>query len=231
MNYQLYIMLIICIILFTLIAIIKGQWDKKQIKIKEQELLVINKNLSLSNLNISLIWFLLFIVWSILFITSFKETYDLLNKDYLNSIFQLFNFQYLEELRRYFFDNNLIRELSTTVYYLYKVLNMLTWTIGTLCISIFHFYTRSQNNVIYEKGILNNGKMLSWDKIIHYSWSDYYQRKVFQKGRYYDLILTLPKVKLIEFDNEIKIRIDYDLKERVNEILEKYTNSINSKKE
>lgn len=180
-------------------------------------------NRSLIHLTFGLIWVVICITWSILFIYRFQEVYHLLNEDYISSGFQLLNVKYLESLRNYFYDNSMVTHLATTVYYQNNLLNIMTWIIGSLCISILYLYIGWQKNVIYKNGMLINGRILNWNRVIDFKWSDTYGKRLFEKCEYYNLILTLPKLKLLKLDNEIKIRVNYDDREVVNNILKEYT--------
>ena len=62
---------------------------------------------------------------------------------------------------------------------------------------------------------LISGNLIVWNKITDYKWDGVYERRMFNKGNYYDLKIF---TEFSIFDLSIK----YDDKERVNEILNNY---------
>ncbi|WZL71972.1 hypothetical protein QBE52_12765 [Clostridiaceae bacterium 35-E11] len=220
---KVYIVLMIGVMLITFIGIFKN-FVSRQRQQRNKEIIKLNKNLHF--LALGLIWFIFFIIWSAIFINKVRDAYHLLHNDYINSVLQLINIEYLESLRNYFYKKSMLMELMTIVQYKKNLLNMLTWIVGSLCMAIFYLYIGWQENVIYDNGILIHNKVLNWREIIDYEWSNAYEKKLFQKGRYYDLILTLPRWKFFKLlDSEVKLRINHDNRERINNILNKYTNN------
>lgn len=217
---KIYIIFIICIVLFTIIRISKNQLDRKQRKNKE----IIRLNRSLTNLTFGFIWVVFFIIWSSIFVNGAQKVYQLLNEEYINSIFQLLNVEYLKSLRRYFYENSMLMQLSVIAYYESNLLNMLTWIIGSFCVSILHFHMGGQKNAIYENGVLVNGKIVNWQEITNYKWSNDYKERLFKAEKYYDLIITLPKWKICDLDNKVKLQVNYDDKGSVDDILKKHVN-------
>lgn len=221
MIYKLYIILIIITILFTHYQFYKNKFDRR--KRKNVEIIILNKNYLNFNLIAGLAYFIFFIIFTVLFTYEIHRMYY---KDYINSIFQLFSYEYLENLRIVFYENNMVSQLCNIVVYQKAFLNYMFWINFSLCFFILNFYIGWQKNIIYEMGILVNGSVIKWDEVIDYNWSNSYERKKFDKGEYYDLILTLPK--FYDLDHEVKLRVNYDDKELVNDIFKKYTNKGNN---
>lgn len=217
---KIYIIFTICIVLFTVIYIIKNHFDRKQRKSKE----IIRLNRSLTNLLFSFFWFAFFIIFLFIFIKNAQKVYHLLNQDYINNIFQLINVEYLKSLRMHFYENSMLMELSVIAYYQSNLLNMLTWIIGSFCIFILHINIGGQKNTIYEDGLMINGKIVNWKDITNYKWSNDYRKRLFKEEKYYKLIITLPKWKLSDLENKVKLLVDYEDKGLVNDIFEKHIN-------
>lgn len=172
------------------------------------------------------LWIVIFITWSVLFFNSALKTYSILHEKYLVNVFQLLNYDYLDSLREYFFENTMVCHLLYLVPYHNSFYGMLTWIIGSLILSLFHFYLWLQKNTIYEDGILSNGKLTKWDEVIDYEWSNVYERKFPSKNSYYNMIITLKKIRLgdLDLDNKIKLKVPYNDKELVDDTFTKYIN-------
>ena len=95
-------------------------------------------------------------------------------------------------------------------------------TIFSFCYSIYYFYLWLQNDMIYETGVFANGSIIHWHEVIDYKWSNVYEKKLFHKGKYFDLILTLPNIFALE--REYKLIVNYDDRELVDDIFKKYAN-------
>lgn len=210
-----FIRFIIFIVLLTFARIFKNQFNRRSRRSKE----VIKLNRNFNYLILGLIWFVIFIIWITLFSYRVQETCDVLNEDYIDNVFQLFNMEYLESLRNYFYKNLMISKLLTIVRYQNNLVKMISWILISLSISVWYLYSGWQKNIIYKSGILVNNRFLNWEKIIDYKWSDFYEKGVFEKNQYYDLILEIKKLKFLNLDNEIKIRVDYNKKEFIDNVL------------
>jgi len=205
-------------IIVTVITIFKAEFDRKQRKNKE----IIRLNWSLINLTYAFIWTALFITWLIIFINSVQKVYRLLNKEYIDSVFQLVNIKYLRSLRGYFFENYMLIHLNAIAHYESNFLLMLGWTIGSFCLSISHLHRGWQKNAIYENGILVNDKIINWHDIVSYGWSRSYKEGLFKNEKYYELVITLHKSKLCNLDNKVELQVNYHDKELVDHILKNF---------
>jgi len=116
----------------------------------------------------------------------------------------------------------MIIQLYYTVKFLNNTPNLFISINLNLWISILFFYNAHQKTVIYETGILVNAEIINWNKIIDYKWSKVYKSKIVDKGEYYNLILTLPKI--YDLNYEIKLRVNYNYRDMVDDILKRYTN-------
>jgi len=201
-----FIIFAICIIVFTAINIFKDEFDRKRRKNKQ----ILRLNRSLTKLTYGFIWAVLFIIWSTLFINNAQKLYQLLNEEYLDSIFQLLNVEYLRNLRAYFYKNSMLIQLSVIAHYESNFFRMLIWIIGTFCLTISHFQRGWQKNVIYEDGVLVSGKIIKWDEVINYKWANDYKKSLFKDVKYYELTITLPKLKLFDLDNKVNIQVNCD---------------------
>ncbi|SMB86100.1 hypothetical protein SAMN00017405_1116 [Desulfonispora thiosulfatigenes DSM 11270] len=215
MTYILFSILNIGLILFVLIKIYKDKKIRRQGKDK----IIIELNKNLNSMIASLIWFVTFIILLRIFIIKTNEVYHLLHQDYINSIFQLFNLEYLEHLRKYFLDNNMTRELVTIVSYKSNILSTLTLIIVSFCSLILESYLGWQRNIVYEHGILFKSETISWNDIVDYQWSKVYKNNLLKKGVQYDLNISLQKVRFFYFNNEVKFIVNYEDKELVNRVL------------
>ncbi|MCC5910918.1 MAG: hypothetical protein JJT76_10830 [Clostridiaceae bacterium] len=213
-------MLITCIIIFTVINIFKYEFDRKRRKNKE----IIRLNRSLTNLTVGFIWSVLFIIWSTIFINNAQKLYQLLNEEYIDSVFELLNVEYLRSLRRYFYENLMLTELNTIAYYESNFFGIVTWIIASFSLSVLYLQRGWHKNIIYENGVLINGKIIDWNEIINYEWGNGYKERLFKDERYYELKVTLPKSKLWDLDNKVKLKVNYDDKGLVDDIFKKLTN-------
>lgn len=148
-------MLVICIV------ILKSQIYRRRRKGEE----IIRLNRSSRFLVYGSVEFLLFLILLILFINNAYDVYQKLNGVYISSVFQLLNIQYLESLRKYFFENSMLIELTTIVFYQKSLINTLFAIFGVFTISMFDFYIGWQRNIIYDNGILLNDKIVDWHKV------------------------------------------------------------------
>lgn len=207
----------IFIIGFIAINIFKVEFDRKQRRNKE----ILSLNRNVTYLTYGFIWAILFIIWSTLFINNTQKLYQLLNEEHLDSIFQLFNIEYLRDLRAYFLKNSMLSQLIAIAHYESNFFRMLIWIIGTLCLAISHLHRGWQKNVIYEYGVLVNGKIIKWEEVISYKWVNDYKKRLFRNMKYYELTITLPKLKFFDLDNKVKIQVSYDDQGLVDGILKK----------
>ncbi len=221
MVYVVFVVFNISIVLFTVISIYKDQSNRR--RRKNTQIIVLNRNINYLLQGLASIVF--FIIFSSLFISKIHWTYSIVNENYIDSVFQLLDFKHIASLRQYFYDNSMLREFHAIACYQADLLPILTWIIGCFCFSILYFYKGRQRNIIYEEGILEEGYLIKWDRILAYKWSNVYQKRYFMKGEYSDLILSLPKTKLFNLDNQVKLRVKSSDKEVVNRILEKKLNS------
>ncbi|NBG86875.1 hypothetical protein [Isachenkonia alkalipeptolytica] len=218
MSGSLFIIFVSGMILLTIISVLKINVDRKQRE--DQELIRLNRNTT--DLIMGFIWTALFIVWSAVFSYIALNVYQGLSEEYMDSFSQLFDIEYLSSLRLYFSENLMLSELSTIAYLENNFFMMLSWMIGTLCLSIIFIHRGLQKNKIYKNGILVNNKFVNWEKVNNYEWSKIYEKSLFKKNKYYELIVSLPEAKLWNSKNKVNLEVDYNNKERVENMLKKY---------
>jgi len=219
MSRSVFIIFVSVMILFTIIRVLKISFDRKRRKDKE----LIRLNRSTTDLTFGFIWTALFIVWSGIFIYHAQNVYQLLSQEYMDSFFQLFDIEFLSDMSLYFSDNFMFEEFSTIAYYENNFFSMLSWMIGTLCLSIIFFQRGLQKNTIYKNGILTDSKFINWENMNNYQWSNVYEKSILKSEKYYELMVTLSKSKPWNLNNKVKVEVDYNDKEIVEDIIKNYT--------
>jgi len=203
---KLYFISIIAIIIITLSEI----YINKRRKNRE----IIKLSGSLSRFIYGKIYLTLFIIFFIILLNNFLKIYKLLGNDYDLSFFQLLNFEYIDNLIRSYEEKNIIKHIEISIYE-HQIYKSLLWIVFTLCQSISNLYIWYHKNIIYESGILINGILIAWQEIDDYRWGGSYENKFFEKGNYYEL-------SIIKKRGSISLRVKYDDKNQVDEILKKY---------
>lgn len=220
MMYKIIFIANISLVLYTIINVFKDQFNRRQRKYKE----IIILDRSIDSLFHGLPSLAIFFIFLTFFIIRTRETYYILKEGYIDNIFQLLNVDYLDYLRRYFSDKAMLWQLYTIVRYKKDLITLITGGSCSFSDSLSHLYKGFQQNIIYESGILYNGLFIYWDQIVDYKWSNIYEKKYFIKGKYTDLILSLPKTIIFNLDKKVEIRVNYSDKELVNRVLEEKIN-------
>lgn len=215
MIQKIYFLIIIVTILLSLIQIYRN----KMIRKKRQNLELIKLSRSLSSFVNGFLFLIIGMIWFFMLLNSFIKFYNLISDDFDQSIFKLFDFTYLENLRLYYYEKNIIKHLYFISYYQSQLYRSLLWITSSFCYSIFNFYIWYQKNIIYESGIFISGKMLAWKKIIDYKWDSAYKKRFFEKGNHYDLII-------ITESETISLNVNFDDKNQVDEILKKHISGV-----
>lgn len=96
-------------------------------------------------------------------------------------------------------------------------------TIFSLCYTIYYFNSWFQKDLICENGMIVDGNFIDWSEAVDYKWSNAYEKKIFYKGKYHNLIIILPK--LLRLEREYKLIVNYDDRELVDGILKKHINA------
>ncbi|SFH18980.1 hypothetical protein SAMN05660649_04216 [Desulfotomaculum arcticum] len=224
MTEKVFFLFIAGIVSFTLIQIITDQIKRKRIRDK----IILKLNRNYSQLLLGLIWLAFFLIWSFLLITEAQELYHSLGSTYINSVYQVLDLGYLQSLRSYFYENSMLRELNNIASYQHQLPSKLVWVFGSACLSILYFYKGCRHIEFIDNGIFLSGQIIRWDEIINFKWSS--EKKPLGKNdRYYDLLLTLKKSKLIAFfgvHNQLEIKVNMKNKDIVNSLLESHINII-----
>lgn len=172
-----------------------------RIKRRNSEKIVLNKKVSI----MGLVNFLLFITWVVLITIDVLKAYKILNKGYLDSIFQMFDLVYMDNIMDRFLENgDLGRHLHISSYVV-NFTSGLLWGVFFLCNSIFNFYNGAVGNIIYKEGILISDHFYIWKKFKGYYWSGPYN-KSFKDGAYYKLLFKFPK--FYYKGNEMVLNVD-----------------------
>lgn len=212
------VLMIVFIIVFTY-SIVKSQMVLR--KIKKMEFYRADNKINGETI-LGLVIFVYFLLACVRTKQSITKLYDLLKKDYLSSIYQLFDFSYLKYMAQYFIENEMYVHSVQTNLLRNEMIKNLSIIILFLPMSILYIYRGWNKNIVYEDGILYHDRLYKCAKIKGLKWSESYDKKYFCKGKYYNLMVSLPK--LYDLDMQLKLRIKYDDKEKVDHILNKYYN-------
>lgn len=184
-------------------------------KRKDSEIIALNRKLSI----MGLIYLGLFIFWIFLATKNFLEVYRLLKKDYLGSVFQMFDLQYMESISEGFLSHKEYVKHIQTSYYLSSMTRKLYWLVFTLSMCVTYFYRGAVGNIIYKEGITVNDIFYKWEKFKGYYWCGPYKRTL-KEGNYYKLLFKLPK--FYDMENELVLNIDCKDKEAVDKAIAVY---------
>ena len=218
MSGSIFIIFVSGMILLTIVSVLKIDHNRK--RRKDQELIRLKK--STTDLTLGFVWTALFILWTGMFVNHAQKVYQLLSQEYMDSFFQLFDIEFLSHMSLYFIENFMFEELNTIAYYENNFFSMLSWIIGTLCLSIIFIKRGMQKNTIYENGILVDNKFINWKNVNKYQWSNVYEKRYFKNEKYYELMVTLSRSKPWNLNNKVKVEVDYDDKEIVEDIIKNY---------
>lgn len=216
------VIIIICLaFLITLSILVKDRLDKR--RRKDKEIIKLGRNsLNYFSLSVGFIWILFLTTWITLFSKLIKDTYHALKPEYIKNIYQLFDLTYLESLRSLFYQNSMLKELLAVVYYQSSLFKYIVWTFLSLFNAMIFLNIGLFQNSIYEEGIRANGKLICWNRVSNYAWGSKSEKKLFGKGEYYDLALTLKQRNFFHLYNEVELRVNLEDKDLVSDILKKY---------
>lgn len=167
------------------------------------------------------ICFTVAIIWLAVTTKILITTYNKFNyMGYINNIFLLFNMNFMDNLMNYFADEGLVVELITILQFMNTFLTSCFLIIFLFCKAGLDFYLGGKYITIYIDGILKNEIFWYWKEFIGFKWSDILEYKFFKKGKYYKLILITNSK--YDIKGELKLNVEYEDKEYVNNILSKY---------
>lgn len=205
----------ILIILTVIISICIDQFNIRKRKTIE----IIKLNRSITDRAFMLRHFVAYFGCSILIFYENQKFYNLLKDFYVSNAFQLFNYDFLESLSGYFRQNNMIREYYYIVAHQGMLLIMKYGIILLIFQSIINLIGL-QKSIVYETGILVNNRIITWDKINDFKWSNDYKKKLFGKSEYCNLTIMLSRTHYII--SKAKLSVNRNDKEVVNGFLKKY---------
>lgn len=184
-------------------------------KRKDSEIIVLNKKLSI----MGLIYLGLLILWIFLAAKNFLEVYRILKKDYIDSVFQMFDLQYMESISEGFLNNKEYYMHLETSYYLSSMTKRLYWMALTLSMCVTCFYRGVLGTIIYEEGISVSDVFHKWEKFEgYYSCGPY--KKSFNEETYYKFIFKLPK--FYDLDKTLVLNVDSEDKDAVEKAVSLY---------
>lgn len=201
-----FLLIIVLLLLIGVKEIVSTQIGR--IKRKDSEIIALNKKLSI----VGLAYFVLLIVWIVLTIKSVLEVYNLLKYDYVDSIFQMFDLQYMENLIQGFFKNNNHVLYFRTYDYTSNFTRGLYWMALSLSMSMTYLYRGAVGTIIYEEGITDSGNFFKWEKFQGYYCCGPY-KKTYREGTYYKFIFNRPT--FFSKDNTLVLNVDSEYKEAV----------------
>ncbi|MFZ7103278.1 MAG: hypothetical protein ACOWWO_11580 [Peptococcaceae bacterium] len=217
------------IILFVLIVIIK---DLRRAKKRRGKVIVRSIRTVNSNLVSGFFWLVSLLIWVILLSQETLKLYDLFNKEYITGVYQLFDFGKLKSLQQYFFEQQMIRELSEIAFYRSALFQMLIGIMMSCCLTVLNFYRGWRRNEISDGGIVVSGNNISWEKITGFSWGKYQEGSRLNKDtKYYDLSLRVKHGKVAkkifrEDTYEVKLRIAAEEYEAIDKYLKSVTEQL-----
>jgi hypothetical protein len=173
-------------------------------------------------------WFylVLVIIWIGMFTKDVSSMYNMLKRENLNGIFQLFNLKYIESLSNYFYENDKIIEYYETLHYPNDFMNSLYMIITSICLIILDTNRDKVKIALFQDGVIVKDKFYNKDKLLQYEWGGAYENKRFFKGVYCNLVFTMDSI--FQSNRELAVTVNYSDKERIDKIL-KYTYNLKSK--
>ncbi len=224
---EIYLIFIIGLILFTLVQIAIDRSKKK--KRKHKVLSKLNRGTYNPHLAFTIIWFAIFFMSAFSLVNEVKELYQLLGKEYISSVGQSLSVHYLENLREYFYENSMLIKFHEVTHYQRQLPSMLTWAIGSFCVSVWNLYQLWQDSEILEDGLFFSGQHIGWDEIIKYKWNKK-KRPMSKESKYYSLLIEYKKSKAgrianlfrSNVNNEVTFKVECLAKDYVDSLLEKY---------
>jgi hypothetical protein len=173
-------------------------------------------------------WFylVLVIIWIGMFTKDVSSMYNMLKRENLNGIFQLFNLKYIESLSNYFYENDKMIEYYETLRYPNDFMNSLYMIITSICLLILDVYREKVKIALFQDGVFVKDKFYNKDKFLQYEWGGAYENTMFFKGVYCNLVFTMDSI--FQSNRELAVTVNYSDKERIDKIL-KYTYRLKSK--
>jgi len=202
--YVIYIILLIS----TYVALIYKHERNEKTR-RDKKILSIGKNRTISVIGIIFIAFILFYLAVIAF--KARGIYRSFNS-YFTSIFQLLNIKYIEMLMDYFTDEVMVVHLFEMSSYRNLLFKGYMHIPMLLIIFAQMNYRESRENIIYEDGMMLEGRLWGWQELAGFKWSEKDNCKLIFS---YESKLLLTKL-------HIKVKVKQEDREKINEILSQY---------
>lgn len=206
-------------IIFTAYSVNKSISQRKK---REDYLIMQLDNKS----NFAWFYLVLVIIWIGILTKDVSRMHNMLKRENLNIIFQLFNLKYIESLSNYFYDNNMKIEYYEVLRYPNDFMNSVYMIITSICLIILDTSREKVKIALFQDGVLIKDKFYNKDKFIRYEWGGAYENTRFFKGVYCNLVFTMDSI--FQSNRELSVRVNHSEKERIDDIL-KYTYRLKSK--
>jgi hypothetical protein len=178
-----------------------------------------------SRLVSGVLWLVLFAFWLSFFLWQAQKVYRGLGDEYFQDVFQLLNPSYLEALRSYFFESQMISKLIRIRFYQSGILNMLLWIVISGCLAVTWLFRSRQRDAVCHNGIVAGGRLYKWDKVVGYGWGKRFAKKWLGKEVWYhELTIEVRHGKwsakiLGEKTTKVTLRVEEDNKESIGSYL------------
>lgn len=219
-RYRNMVLFMIALLLLTVREVAVTQIGK--MKRKDSEIISLNKKFSI----VGLMYLVFLVFWIVLTAKNVLKVYHLLKYDYVDSIFQMFNLSYMDNLIEGFFNDNDHVWYFRTYDYMFNLTNGLYWMFFSLNMLIMYFYRGAIGTIIYEEGITDSGNFFKWEKFKEYYCCGPY-KKTFKEGTYYKFIFSRPT--LFFKDNTLVLNVDSEYKEAVDKAVSVYVQKTEEK--
>ncbi|NYB72983.1 hypothetical protein HZF24_02375 [Sedimentibacter hydroxybenzoicus DSM 7310] len=208
-----YLSLSVIVIVFVFYLIYSIRLKEK--RRKDKELIRLNFKV---NINMNILFAASFLILGILVVYllygAISKSYIPFKGKYIDSFFQIFDDAYIDSLREYFLNNNMVGQLLVTVQYLMDIPQHVFLAVFMISFSIYYFYVGFKQNIIYEDGIFVNSTLYKWDGILGFDWGELHEK---ENKAYYDLTVNLPKLYDLNVDK--KLRVNAEDRDKIDEIL------------
>ncbi|MEL7648700.1 MAG: hypothetical protein AAGU76_11440 [Sedimentibacter sp.] len=212
-KYKYMFLLMFAFLLLTVREVAVIQFGR--MKRKDSEIISLNKKFSI----VGFMYLVFLVFWIVLTAINVLKVYHLLKYDYVDSIFQMFNLSYMDNLIEGFFNNNDHVWYLRTYDYMSNLTNGLYWMFFSLNMSLMYCYRGSVGTIIYEEGITDSGNFFKWEKFKgYYSCGPY--KKSFNEETYYKFIFNRPT--FFSKDNTLVLNVHSEYKEAVEKAVSVY---------
>jgi ribosomal-protein-alanine N-acetyltransferase len=218
-SFQIFWYIILIEIIVTLYKIYKFKKNEK--KRNYTEIIIIGKDYS--RIFFACFHFALFLLLLVFLLVTLIPTYNKFNyldEGYFSNVLQMFDLAHIDYLMDYFAKNAMALELLELNKYLRVLFGTSFMIIYSLCNAFISFYVGTKYITIFKEGILLSENLIEWKEFIDYKWSEPLEYRLFHKGEFYNL--TLKAKSNCDIENNIKLKVKYEDKHYVQDILSNY---------